>query len=134
MPEHQRSSIYYLAWFLGILASLFFIYILYSQFGRKQEPVVSPMPKEAPAVPAKCPSAMNDEELFLYISDLIRKEKFYLNPMLDRQAQDAYKTGQGSEFTSFGEGGPDPVGRHAQPFDKRLEHASSLQTPRHAPN
>ena len=28
---------------------------------------------------------MNDEELFLYISDMIRRESLYLNPVLDRQ-------------------------------------------------
>ena len=80
-----KSSIHYLALFLGLLAFLFLINVLYSHFGRKRKPAPASQPVEAPAAPAKRPSTMNDEELFLYISDIIRRESLYLNPVLDRQ-------------------------------------------------
>lgn len=69
-------------------------------------------PLDPPVLPPIKPSDMNDEELFLYLSDIIRREKLFLNPLLDRQAiirrlggLSAHRIGaafsKGSEFHSL---------------------------------
>ena len=127
--QTRRARTVLLAWALGVLAFLFIINVLYSRFGRKRKQEEPAEPQEAPVAPvapAKRPSAMTDEELFLYISDLIRKEQLYLNPMLDRQSLikfldvSAHRIGaafsKGSEFGSL----PGFV------RSLRLEHACNL--------
>ncbi len=133
-----QTGIIGLTWFLGILAGLFFIYIVVIHFPylRKDVKASQPdqsepdgpavLPTAAPSVPPKRPSAMNDEELFLYLKDLIQQEQLYLNPLLDRQALisrsgvSAHRIGaafsKGSDFRSL----PDFI------RCLRLEHACSL--------
>ena len=128
-----QSGIVGLTWFLGILALTFFIYIVVTHSPRfrknssaqAQEP---PSPPSTLQAPPKRPSAMNDEELFQYLSDIIRREQLYLNPLLDRQGLisrlgvSAHRIGAafstGSEFHSL----PGFI------RSLRLEHACSLLT------
>ena len=75
---------------LEVLALLLFLYIVISHLLRRRKAraqgVHGPaVPADTSKAPVKRPSEMNDEELFLYISDLIREEELYRNPLLDRQ-------------------------------------------------
>ena len=101
---------------LATLALLLFLYIVISHLLRSrkaraqavQEPAV---PSDKAQAPTKRPSEMDDEELFLYISELIRREELYRNPLLDRQTLikrlgvSAHRIGaafsKGSEFRSL---------------------------------
>ena len=128
-----QSGIVGLTWFLGILALTFFIYIVVTHSPRFRkngtvQPQEPPAPANTPQAPPKRPSAMNDEELFQYLSDIIRREQLYLNPLLDRQGLisrlgvSAHRIGaafsKGSEFHSL----PGFI------RSLRLEHACSLLT------
>ena len=101
---------------LAVLASLLFLYIVITHLLRRRKAraqgVKGPaVPADTPKTPAKRPSEMNDEELFLYISELIRREELYRNPLLDRQTLikrlgvSAHRIGaaisKGSEFRSL---------------------------------
>ena len=90
--EHARGNrLLNFAWFMGILASLFFGYIVFAtirHFWRlsSSAKAAEVRVQDASPVPQKRPSAMNDEELFNYISGIVKREQLFLNPMLDRQA------------------------------------------------
>lgn len=114
--ESQPPGLLGLTWFLGILALVFFIFIVITHFTRYRKPGQPSVPEPAvtvaaPEDPPKRPSAMNDEELFQYLKDLIQSERLYLNPLLDRQALisrlgvSAHRIGaafsKGSEFGSL---------------------------------
>ena len=122
----RREKFYVLTLFLGALALAFFIYIVIAHVRRNNKPVVQEITQEIPMTPAMPIAAMNDEELFRLLSEIIRREQLYLNPLLDRQALmtlmdvSAHRVGaafsKGSEYGSL----PGYI-RHL-----RLEHACML--------
>ena len=76
--------------FLGILIVLIVLYLVFTHVRRSKktpEPVRQGGDHPAGTIPApaKQPADMNDEELFQYLSEVIRREQLYLNPLLDRQ-------------------------------------------------
>ena len=93
-----QSGIIGLTWSLGILAGILFCYIAVIHFPDLRKDVKASQsdqtdpdgfvvpPTPAPPARPKRPSAMNDEELFQYLKELIQQEQLYLNPLLDRQA------------------------------------------------
>ena len=115
-----------LALLLCIVLFVILFHILRMQKTQTMALQVKAPVEKAPETPLKRPSAMNDEELFHYLSDLIRDEQLYLNPLLDRQALidrlgvSAHRIGaafsKGSEYGSL----PGFV------RSIRLEHACSL--------
>ena len=75
---------------LGILVLLIFLYLVFTRIRHgKKTPEPNQQGGDHPAgtvpAPAKQPADMNDEELFQYLSEVIRREQLYLNPLLDRQ-------------------------------------------------
>ena len=91
MERARGNRLLNFAWFMGILASLFFGYIVFAtirHFWRLSSSAkgAEVQVQAASTVPQKRPSAMDDEELFNYISGIVKREQLFLNPMLDRQA------------------------------------------------
>ena len=87
--QAKLSRLLVVTWILGgILLALILITAAVYFFRKRSSPALQPEARLAPSpkLPHKRPSAMNDNELFHYISDIIKREQLYLNPMLDRQA------------------------------------------------
>ena len=116
-----------LTWGLGILSlALIIVIILPRLRNRKKTKSEQPSIEEVPVSSQKLPSEMNNEELFQYLSEVIRREELFLNPLLDRQALidrsglSAHRIGaafsKGSEYRSL----PGYIRK------LRLEHARSL--------
>ncbi len=126
--QARRVRYYVLTWFLGGLALVFFLYILVAHFvrSRKEGEGEHKDAEKPPLAPAKRPASMDDVELFEYLSEVIRREQLFLNPLLDRQTLmtrmgvSAHRVGsafsKGSAFGSL----PGYI-RHL-----RLEYACSL--------
>ena len=122
--EPGKAGFSWLTWFFGILSLILLRIIIYMYRHNGDQ---APEPEaDRPESPQKLPADMNDEELFRYLSDLIRDERLYLNPLLDRQSLisrlglSAHRIGaafsKGSEFHSL----PGFV------RSLRLEHACEL--------
>ena len=87
--QAQKARIINLAWFLGIVTLLLLVCGVLTLVLRGKNTSQQVLDGQAlavvPRVPKKALSEMDDEALFSYIDGIIRRDKLFLDPMLNRE-------------------------------------------------